>query len=123
MKRAIRLFLIGGTAYVLMEKWWRGRSHWTMFVLGGLCFHLIGGVSLLCRGWKRWQKCALCAVLVTAAEYLCGCLVNRRWHMKVWDYSRRPMQVKGQICLLYSLLWGALSAVAMPFYRICRRIC
>ena len=32
------LFYAGGVLYVLIELAWRGRSHWTMFVLGGLCF-------------------------------------------------------------------------------------
>ena len=31
----------GGSAYVLVELLWRGRSHFSMFLLGGLCFWLI----------------------------------------------------------------------------------
>ena len=34
------LFLldVGGLLYILIELIWRGRSHWTMFLLGGICF-------------------------------------------------------------------------------------
>lgn len=119
---AARLFLLGGAAYVLLEKLWRGRSHWTMFLLGGVCFHQIGMVATLCRSWRYWQKCTLCAALITVSELLCGCLVNLRLRMNVWDYSRCPLQFKGQICLPYSLLWGFLSAAVMPIYTLCRKV-
>ena len=29
---------VGGVIYVALELAWRGRSHWTMFILGGVCF-------------------------------------------------------------------------------------
>ena len=32
----------GGGLYILVELLWRGRSHISMFLLGGLCFWLIG---------------------------------------------------------------------------------
>ena len=36
------LAVCGGCLYVVLELLWRGRSHWTMFLLGGVCFVLIG---------------------------------------------------------------------------------
>ena len=36
------LFLLGGTGYVLMELLYRGRSHYSMFLAGGVCFLLLG---------------------------------------------------------------------------------
>ena len=38
-------------------------------------------------------------------------------HMNVWDYSGFPLNIMGQVCLLYSVLWGLLSIVAIPLYR------
>lgn len=111
------LFLLGGSIYVSLEKLWRGYSHPSMFLLGGFCFHLMGAVDRRFRRKRAWQRCLLCALLVTAAEFLCGCVVNLWLKLQVWDYRRFRTHVLGQICLPYTLLWGALSAVGMPLYR------
>lgn len=113
------LFLLGGSGYVLLEKLWRGHSHWTMFLLGGGCFHLIGAVDTRCRKRRVWQRCVLCSLLVTTAEFLCGCVVNLLCKMNVWDYRRHRFHLLGQVCLLYSFLWGLLSLFVMPLYRLC----
>ena len=44
LKQAI-LFGAGGLLYVFVEMLWRGYSHWTMFIVGGLCFVLIGLIN------------------------------------------------------------------------------
>lgn len=36
---------IGGMIYVLLELLWRGWSHGSMFLVGGLCFVLIGSID------------------------------------------------------------------------------
>lgn len=36
------LFLIGGFVYISIELLWRGHTHWSMFILGGVCFILLG---------------------------------------------------------------------------------
>ncbi len=110
------VFIIGGSSYVLLECVWRGYSHWSMFCLGGLCFRLIGAIERL--HLSRFFRCGLCAAGVTAAELICGCIVNLWWHMDVWDYSRRPFNVLGQICPLYTLLWGLLSLPVMSLYKV-----
>ena len=35
--------------------------------------------------------------------------------LDVWDYSKVPFNFLGQVCVLYSVLWGFLSAAAIPF--------
>ena len=41
----IVLSWIGGSTYVALEVLFRGRSHWTMFILGAICFILIGLIN------------------------------------------------------------------------------
>ena len=43
--KAAALFLTGGTAYALLETAWRGHTHWTMFVLGGFLFLILGELN------------------------------------------------------------------------------
>lgn len=50
----------------------------------------------------------LCSmVLVTALEWLTGFVLDKLFHHKWWDYSNRPLNLGGYVCLLFSMLWGA----------------
>lgn len=111
------IFVIGGVLYNLIEILWRGYTHWSMFVVGGLCFQLIGLIHTSLHRWGTVARCALCSLAITAVEFVSGCLVNLLWGMDVWDYSGFPFNIMGQVCLLYTILWGLLSLVAGPLYR------
>ena len=104
--------LFGGAAYVAIELLWRGRSHITMFVLGGVCFWLIGRLN--CRGTLPLAvQICLAVCMVTALELITGLIVNKMLELHVWDYSVLPMNFMGQICLYYCLLWIPLSVAAI----------
>ena len=119
IKCSLWLFCLGGLIYNLIEVLWRGYTHWSMFFVGGTCFNIIGRIQTVCkRGIVH--RCALCAVAITFVEYISGCLFNLRLKLNVWDYSRMRFNIRGQVCLLYSILWGALSLIAMPIYSRCR---
>lgn len=112
--KALALFVIGGGLYVLIELLARGRSHWSMAVLGGLCFLLIGAINEHVP-WSLgliWQM-LLGAGIITVLELLTGLLVNVRLGWGVWDYSNIPLNLWGQICLPYSLLWCLISFPAI----------
>ena len=102
----------GGGCYILIELLWRGRSHISMFFLGGLCFWLIGQMNRTHTAPVAIQA-ILGAAMVTALELLTGLVVNRWLGLGVWDYSAMPMNFLGQICLRYFLLWIPLSAAAV----------
>lgn len=108
------LFLVGGLFYVLMEWLWRGYSHVSMFILGGVCFVLIGGINEFFP-WELgfiWQM-LWGAVIVTGLEWLVGVVVNIWLGLGVWDYSNLPLNFMGQICLPFSFIWMLLSGVAI----------
>ncbi len=102
----------------MIEILWRGHSHWSMFLVGGTCFHLIGTIGTRLRRHGAFVIGAACSAAVTVIEYISGCLFNRRLKLNVWDYSKMPANLHGQVCLLYSVLWGGLSLLALPVYRI-----
>jgi uncharacterized membrane protein len=112
------LFCIGGALYNIIEMLWRGYTHWTMFIVGGMCFNLIGRIHTMCKK-GLFYRCFMCAMTITAIEFISGCLFNLRLKMNVWNYSGMLFNIKGQVCLLYSVLWGALSVLAIPIYRQC----
>ena len=112
-------FLFGGTAYCLAEILFRGCTHPSMLLLGGLCFLFIGHLSGTCLPFPA--KMALSSLFVTAAELLCGLLVNRALGMDVWDYSSLPCNLWGQVCVTYSAAWCLLSVPAMGLYRVLSR--
>ncbi len=115
------LFCIGGFLYNVIEILWRGYTHWSMFFAGGACFTLIGHIQRVCKH-SLFVRCAYCALAVTLVEFISGCIVNLWWKLNVWDYSDMLLNVKGQVCALYSVLWGGLSVIAMPIYRRLRAL-
>lgn len=108
------LFVIGGGSYTGLELLWRGRSHWTMFCLGGLCFLLIGKLDRVEPRLPLPAQIAAGAAICTAGELLFGLLFNREY--TIWDYRQLPFNWGGQICLCYSLLWMPLSLLALRVY-------
>jgi len=45
-------------------------------------------------------------LLATAIELVAGWLLDTLFHMRWWDYSKKPFNFHGYICLEFSLLWG-----------------
>ena len=93
------LAYFGGSLYVTFEVLWRGRSHWTMFLLAALLFLIIGGLNEIWTSWRLIPQAVAGALIATAAELITGCIVNiwLGWH--VWDYSDiGPATCLGQIC-------------------------
>lgn len=101
-------FLLGGAAYVLLELLWRGRSHISMFFAGGLALALLHGLFLRFH-MPLLLKCFVGGLVITAIEFVAGALVNVRLLLGVWDYSKVPFNLYGQVCLPFSLLWCALT--------------
>ena len=50
------------------------------------------------------------AGLTTALEYATGWILEKFFHDKWWDYSDKPFNVKGYICLEFTILWGLAAA-------------
>lgn len=46
-------------------------------------------------------------VLTSALEFFIGFIMEQFFHDKWWDYSENPFNIKGYICLEFSLVWGA----------------
>lgn len=108
--KQIVLWGIGGMMYILLELLWRGYSHWTMFILGGICFVILGELNEVIP-WEMplWKQALIGTVVVTVLELATGYIVNIRLGWRIWDYGSQPGNLWGQICPLYTLLWIPVS--------------
>lgn len=106
------IFYLGGMLYCGVELLWRGWTHGSMFLLGAVCFYVVGALD---RVWRApiLAQMAVGAVLVTFFEFLTGVLVNDVLGLHVWSYEAVPMNFMGQICLPFTLLWFPLSGIAI----------
>ena len=109
-------FLLGGWVYVLLELCWRGRSHVSMFVAGGLSLVLIGHLEEVEPKLPLPLRVLTGAGIITAVELATGLLVNRTY--RVWDYRDMPGNFLGQICPQFCLLWLPIAWAALGLYRM-----
>ncbi|MBQ4601767.1 MAG: hypothetical protein IJB24_02800 [Clostridia bacterium] len=111
------VFAIGGILYSLMEIMWRGYTHISMAIAGGVCLAGMFCIERHFRNMRLLIKCILGALLITAVEFSIGCVVNRGMGLSVWDYSDRPLNIMGQICPLFTAVW---FLVSVPAFFLCR---
>ena len=109
------LFCAGGIGYVGLELLWRGYSHVSMFLAGGTCFLLLGGLNRAEPRLPRWLRITVGALVITMVELAAGLLVNRQH--AVWDYRDQWGNFCGQICPLFTLLWIPIAGLAMAAYE------
>ncbi len=108
------LFLVGGFTYFYIEILFRGYSHFSMIICGGLAFILCGAINQLMRfRISLVSQMILSSIIITGLEFVTGYLVNIRLHWNVWDYSKMPYNLYGQICVAYSAIWLILSLVCI----------
>jgi len=110
----ILFFFVGGFIYCGIETLFRGYSHISMLIAGGICFLIIDfinqkyGHEIPLPG-----KMFLASLAITAVELVAGIIVNLWMNLNVWDYSELPLNAWGQICPLFSLVWFVLAAPAI----------
>lgn len=104
------LFVTGGLLYNIIEMVYRGWTHWTMFFLGGICFICLGLINEIIP-WETplWRQVLIGACIITVLEFITGCIVNLWLGWEIWNYSKEPGNILGQICPQYFVLWIPVS--------------
>ena len=112
--KALVLMGIGGAIYAVIELIWRGHTHWTMALLGGLLFGLIGAVNEYIP-WciPLWRQGVIGELIVTWAELVARLVLNVWLRLGIWDYSYLPGNFMGQICPQFTAVWVLLSIAAV----------
>lgn len=110
------LFYLGGCAYMGMELLWRGWSHGSMFLAGGICFLLIGHLGEVKPKLPLPLRALVGAGIITMVELGMGLVVNRSY--TVWDYRDQPWNLWGQVCPLFTVLWIPIALAAIFLYSL-----
>ena len=90
------VFGTGASFYSLLETIWRGHTHWSMSLTGGLVLLTVYTAERRTHH-TLWRRCL-------------------RLGWQVWDYSSQPGNVLGQVCPLFCFLWLMLS---LPVLLLC----
>lgn len=107
------LLIVGGTAYYGIEVLARGFSHWTMFLVGGICFILIGAINEITPKMPIIRQMFLSSIIITVIEFISGCILNLWLGWNIWDYSDEFGNILGQICVKHSIYWFLLSSIGI----------
>lgn len=107
--KEIILLIIFGITYCGIEILYRGRTHISMLFVGGLCAVLIGMINEITPKMNIFLQMFIGAVIVTIIEFFSGYIINIILGLNVWDYSNLMFNYKGQISLLFTIIWFFLS--------------
>ncbi len=55
----------------------------------------------------------ICALICTAFEFVTAIIFDKILNKPMWDYSGVRFNIKGYICLKYSVIWGILAVGAI----------
>lgn len=106
-------FLIGAAVYPVIELMWRGYTHYTMALLGGICMLSLHFINISFEEKSIFLRAFLGALMITCWELLFGVVLNIALGLDVWDYSSHSLNLFGQICAPYTFFWFLLCFPAL----------
>ena len=114
LSKYLFLFCVGAGLYISIELIYRGYSHWTMGVLGGISFVSIGLINeILSWDTPLALQALIGSLIITFYEFVFGVVLNILLGLNIWDYSNLPFNILGQICIPFSVIWYFLSIIGI----------
>lgn len=111
-------FIVSGGAYCSIELMYRARTHYSMFFCSGMSVIILlfiyrqnPSVSPLLFGLYS-------TAVITAFEFIFGLIFNLWLDEKVWDYSNMPLNILGQVCLPFSVIWFIFGIIIYFVFKI-----
>ena len=98
-------FLLGGNIYCAIELMYRSRTHYSMFFCAGIAVIILLWIYINHPDLSPALFAIYAMLIITALEFVFGVVFNLILKMNVWDYSNAPLNLFGQICLPFSLIW------------------
>lgn len=119
MKKYLFVFGLGFVVYPVIEIAYRGYTHFSMAVTGGVAVSALYAYHLHRPYASIIRKSMVGSLIITGIELIAGIIVNMILKLNVWDYSDCLLNLWGQICLPFSIMWFFLS---MLFFILCPKL-
>lgn len=107
------IFSIFGLTYGLIEILWRGYTHPSMIIVGGICGLIVGLLNENNKKMDVLQQMIIGMIVVTIFEFISGYILNIKLGLGIWDYSNMKYNFMGQVCPQFSTAWFFLSYVVI----------
>ena len=109
-----------GVMYGGLEILWRGYTHWTMLLLAAVISVPLDIANDTVIPWETplWIQALIGGTIITAAEFVVGCIVNLWLGWDVWDYSGMAFNILGQVCLTYWVLWVLMAGPVIVMFDL-----
>ena len=121
LKNYTSIGLLGASLYCILELSWRGRTHPSMALCGGICLMFVYFLNDNLRGSSLLKQALISCIFITTVELICGFIVNICLGLGVWDYSMLGYNLLGQICLPFSIIWFLLSFPCIFVSRLVKK--
>jgi len=121
MKKHIVLFVLFGLIYMNFEVLFGalfvpqgvylafiGKTSIWMGLLGGMLGVFIGLLNEKTK-LSVFKQALIASAFITTSEFIAGATLNITLGFNIWDYSMIPLNIKGQVCLLFMFIWFLLA--------------
>lgn len=110
-------FSVGVLFYPWIEILYRGYTHISMALAGGLAMAFLYVLAFF--PLSRASKMFLGALFVLILELNIGLICNMVLKLNVWDYGNLPLSFCGQISFIYAVFWFFLC---LPFSILAEKL-
>ena len=112
----ILLICFAGYLYVCLEILFRGYSDLSMLFTASICaVPMIALNNIFSYKMDFSLQVAICTFFATFVEYIVGrFFVNQQF--QIWDYRNLPLNIDGQVCVLFMLVWMLITVVVIPLF-------
>lgn len=76
-----------------------------------LSIKILDGVFMIKPLPSLFSNFIIAIIITTLLEYYVGVILEKLFKCKWWDYSNEPFNIKGRVCLKYSIFWGMLACI------------
>lgn len=72
-------------------------------------------ITVVCQELTGFWLFLYAVIVSTVLEWSAGHLIERMYHERWWDYSKRRWNLDGYVCASASIFWGILSMIMMKW--------